>query len=266
MEYEDLLLEKKDSIATITLNVPEKLNALTRKMTLSLAKVTDDIARDDDVRVVIVTGAGRGFSSGADVSTMAGGGGGGATEITRFQRLQVIGWPHADVFPKLNKPSIAAVNGPCVGGGFSLALSCDIRIASDTARFGAAQIARALVPDYGLTFYLPLVIGVSRAMELMCTAEIIDAKEAERLGIVSRVVPGDQLMDEARALAEKIAKQPPISIELTKMMVWRSLFDGLARQIDLETRAQQVCFTTEDHRGSVKAFLEKKPLPEFKGR
>lgn len=264
MEYEDLLLEKKDGIATITLNVPEKLNALTRKMTMSLAKVTDDIARDDEVRVVIVTGAGRGFSSGADVSMMAGGG--GATEITRFQRLQVIGWPHADVFPKLNKPSIAAVNGPCVGGGFSLALSCDIRIASDTARFGAAQIARALVPDYGLTFYLPLVIGVSRAMELMCTAEIIGAEEAERLGIVSRVVPGDQLMDEARALADKIAKQPPIPIELTKMMVWRSLFDGLARQIDLETGAQQICFTTEDHRESVKAFLEKKPLPEFKGR
>jgi len=264
MEYEDLLLEKKDRIATITLNVPEKLNALTRKMTMSLAKVTDDIARDEEVRVVIVTGAGRGFSSGADVSMMAGGG--GATEITRFQRLQVIGWPHADVFPKLNKPSIAAVNGPCVGGGFSLALSCDIRIASDTARFGAAQIARALVPDYGLTFYLPLVIGVSRAMELMCTAEIIGAEEAERLGIVSRVVPTDQLMDEAQALAEKIAKQPPISIELTKMMVWRSLFDGLARQIDLETGAQQICFTTEDHRESVKAFLEKKPLPEFKGK
>jgi enoyl-CoA hydratase/carnithine racemase len=153
-----------------------------------------------------------------------------------------------------------------VGGGFSLALSCDVRIASETARFGAAQVARGLVPDYGMTYYLPLVIGVSRALELMFSGEIVGAVEAERLGIVSRVVPGDQLMKVAKELANKIAKQAPVPIGLTKRMVWRGLFDNLNRQIDLETWAQQLCFQTEDHKESVRAFLEKRPQPEFKGK
>ncbi len=264
MAYEDLLLEKEGGIATITLNVPEKLNALTRKMSRSLPLVADDIAKDEEVRVVIVTGAGRGFCSGADVSTMARGS--GTTQPSLYERLQVIGWPHYDVFPRLNKPVIAAINGACVGGGFSLALSCDIRIASETARFGVAQVARALVPDYGLTHYLPLAIGMSRALELMFTAEIVDAAEAERLGIVSRVVSPDELMKVTRELAAKIAQQAPIPIELTKKMVWRGLFDDLTRQIDLETWAQQICFQTEDFRDSVRAFLEKQPQPQFKGR
>lgn len=264
MAYEDLLLEKEGGIATITLNVPEKLNALTRKMSRSLPLVADDIAKDEEVRVVIVTGAGRGFCSGADVTAMARGS--GTTQPSLYERLQVIGWPHYDVFPRLNKPVIAAINGACVGGGFSLALSCDIRIASETARFGVAQVARALVPDYGLTYYLPLAIGMSRALGLMFTAEIIDAAEAERLGIVSRVVPPDELMKVTRELAAKIAQQAPIPVELTKKMVWQGLFDDLTRQIDLETGAQQICFQTEDFRDSVRAFLEKQPQPQFKGR
>lgn len=264
MAYEDLLLEKEGGIATITLNVPEKLNALTRKMSRSLPLVADDIAKDEEVRVVIVTGAGRGFCSGADVSAMVRGS--GTTQPSLYERLQVIGWPHYDVFPRLNKPVIAAINGACVGGGFSLALSCDIRIASETARFGVAQVARALVPDYGLTHYLPLAIGLSRALELMFTAEIIDAAEAERLGIVSRVVSPDELMKVTRELAAKIAQQAPIPVELTKKMVWQGLFDDLTRQIDLETWAQQICFQTEDFRDSVRAFLEKQPQPQFKGR
>jgi len=262
MDYEDLLLEKDGEIATITLNVPEKLNALTRKMSTNLPLAAEEIAKDDEVRVVIVTGAGRGFCSGADVSAM----GGGAADVSRYRLLQVTGWPHADVFPQLNKPVIAAINGPCVGGGFSLALSCDIRIASDTARFGVLQIARALVPDYGLTHYLPQAVGISRALELMFTAEIIGAAEAERLGIVSRVVPPDELMKVTRELATKIAQQAPISIELTKKMVWRGLLDNLVRQLDLETYSTRICQGTEDHKESVRAFLEKRPQPPFKGR
>ena len=264
MEYEDLLLEKKDEIATITLNVPDKLNALTSKMSKSLALVTNDLAQDDDVRAVIVTGAGRGFCSGADVSAMAGGSGG--AEVSRYQRLQYTGWPHAEVFPNLNKPTIAAINGPCVGGGLSLVLSCDIRIASETARFGVAQVARALVPDYGLTYYLPLAVGTSKAMELMFTAEMFGAAEAERIGIVSQVVPSDDLMKTAWELAEKIAQQPPIPVELTKIMTWRGMLDGLARQLDLETWGTRISSQTEDHRESVKAFLNKQPPPKYKGR
>ena len=265
MEYEDLLLEKDDcGIATLTLNVPNKLNALTVKMGMNLPLAVDEVARDDKVRVLIVTGAGRGFCSGADVSAIQALT--GAAEWSRFTRLQVTGWPVADIFPRLLKPTLAAVNGPCVGGGLSLALSCDIRIASETARFGVAQVARALVPDFGLTCYLPLVAGISNALELMYTAELIDAAEALRIGLVSRVVPPDDLMKAARELAGKIAQQAPLSVELTKMMVWRGLFDRLARQLDLETDAIRICRESEDHRESVKAFLEKRPLPKFKGK
>ncbi|MDP2920034.1 MAG: enoyl-CoA hydratase/isomerase family protein [Dehalococcoidia bacterium] len=269
MAYEDLLLEKKDHIALVTLNQPQKLNALSRAMAQSLDRLSDDLARDDDTRVVVVTGAGRGFCSGADVSMMAVrpvGGGTTTASPSRFDAIQAIGYPHADAFPKLNKPVIAAINGPCVGGGLSLALSCDIRIAADVARFGAAQVSRGLVPDYGMTMYLPLIAGVSNAFRLMFTAEIIGAAEAKEMGIVSHVVPLDKLMNTAMELAGKIAKQPPFSLELTKKMVWRSLLENLSRQLDLETWAQRICFGTEDHQASVRAFLNKEPPPQFKGR
>jgi enoyl-CoA hydratase/carnithine racemase len=268
MAYEDLLLEKRgDGIAVLTLNVPDKLNAITSTMSRNLALATDELARDDDVRVVIVTGAGRGFSSGADVSMMAGGMiGGTASMPSRYQRLMVTGEPHYDVFPRLEKPVIAAINGACVGGGLSLATSCDIRIASENARFGVAQVARALVPDYGLTYYLPVAVGMSKALELMYTAELIDAAEAEHIGLVSRVVPLDELMNTVEELALKISAQPPISVVLAKRMVWRSRFDDLARQADMETWGTRVCSTTEDFRASVQAFMNKQPPPKYEGR
>jgi enoyl-CoA hydratase/carnithine racemase len=278
MAYEELLLEKKEHIAIVTLNAPQKLNALGRAMTRSIAQVAQDLAQDDEVRVVVVTGAGRGFCSGADVSMMAPRSAPAAAPAAapanrpstagpmRFNALQFMGYPHADVFPKLNKPVIAAINGPCVGGGLSLALSCDIRISSDNARFGASQVARALVPDYGMTMYLPLVVGVSNAFKLMYTAEIIDAAQAKEMGIVSQVVPLDKLMDTVMELANRITEQPPYSIELTKLMVWRGMLDQLARQLDLETWASRICLATEDHQASVRAFLTKEPMPKFKGR
>lgn len=268
MTYEDLLLEKReDGVAILTLNVPEKLNAITSTMSMNLPLATDELARDDNVRVVIVTGAGRGFCSGADVSMMAGGLGGGAdVEIpSRLRRLQVTGEPHYDVFPKLEKPVIAAINGACVGGGLSLAMSCDIRIASESARFGVAQVARALVPDYGLTYYLPIAVGMSKALELMYTAELIGAAEAERIGLVSKVVPPDELMSTADELALKIAAQPPISVELAKRMVWRGRFNDLARQADMESWGTRICSATDDFRASVEAFMNKQPPPRYKG-
>ena len=265
MEYEDLLLEKDDcGIATLTLNIPTKLNPLSLKMIGALPLAVNEVAQDDNIRVLIVTGAGRGFCSGADVSAMQALT--GAAEPSRFNRLQVTGSPAADIFPKLQKPTIAAINGPCVGAGLSLALSCDIRIASETARFGVAQVARALVPDFGLTCYLPLAVGMSNALELMYTAELIDALKAQRIGLVSRVVPPDDLMKIARELAAKIVQQAPLSVELTKKMLWRGLFDRLARQLDLETDSIRICRQSEDHRESVKAFLEKKPSPRYKGK
>ncbi|MFH1382881.1 MAG: enoyl-CoA hydratase/isomerase family protein [Chloroflexota bacterium] len=262
MNYEGLLLEKDNGIATITLNAPEKLNALTEKMRHSLPLAVADVARDDAVRVVIVTGAGRGFCSGADVATMTN----RPAATSRQELLRVLLEDITAIFPRLEKPVIAAVNGACAGGGFSLALSCDIRIASEAAKFGASQTARGLIPDGGMTYFLPRLVGMSRALELMFTAELIGAAEAERLGIVSQVVPQGELMRVAKELATKIARQAPISISLIKRMAYRTMLDDLSRHLDLETWAQQICRQTEDHKESVRAFLEKRPQPPFKGR
>jgi 2-(1,2-epoxy-1,2-dihydrophenyl)acetyl-CoA isomerase len=262
MDYEDLLLEKEGMVATLTLNVPERLNPVTRKMGRSLFLAVNEIAKDDEVRVVIVTGAGRGFCSGGDVSGM----GGAHQVVSRSERIQVITGGAGDSFPRLSKPVIAAINGPAVGAGFALALSCDIRIASETARFGALWILRGLVPDGGGSFFIPHVLGTSKALELMFTGELIGAAEAERLGIVSRVVPPGELMKVARELATKIAQQPPVALELAKKIVWRGLLDSLDRQFDLETWAQNICGQTEDHKEAVRAFMEKRPQPQFKGK
>ncbi len=264
MNYEDLLLEKKDGIATITLNAPDKLNALTMKMRKSLPLAVDEVAKDDEVRVVIVTGAGRAFSAGGDIEAMKARLS-GTLKQSRYEHLQLVGY-WADVFPRLDKPVIAAINGAAVGGGFSLAMSCDIRIASQKARFGCLYILRAVVPGGGVTYFLPRVVGTSKALELMFAGELIDAVEAERLGIVSRVVPPDELMKVSQEMATRIAQQPPIALELTKRLVYRSMIEDIARHLDWETYAQQLCFQTEDHKESVRAFLEKRPQPQFKGK
>ena len=265
MNYEDLILEKKNGIATITLNVPEKLNALTQKMRLNLPLAVDEIAADDEIRVVILTGAGKGFCSGADVGGQQAKLDGTFVE-SRHQKIQTVGWPYADIFPKLDKPVIAAINGACAGAGFAVALSCDIRIASENAKFGALQIARGLVADAGLTYYLPRLVGNSKALELMLTGKLIMSAEAEKMGIVNKVIPLEQLMPAAIELANEIKQQPPIAAGLIKRIVWRSMLDDLNRQLDLETYAQQICRNTEDHKESVRAFLNKLPKPEYKGK
>jgi len=217
------------------------------------------------VKVVVVTGAGPAFCAGGDVEylkAMAE----DTLEESRYQRLKMLGHYWADAFPRLDKPVIAAINGACVGAGFSLALSCDIRIASEEARFGSVFINIALVPDCGLTYLLPRIVGTSKALELMFTGELIAAAEAERLGIVSQVVPPDELMKVTKELAAKIAQQSPIALELTKRLVYRGIRDDIARHLDWETYAQQLCFRTEDFKESVLAFLEKRPRPQPKGK
>ena len=261
MEYEDLLLEKSDGIATVTLNAPEKRNALTFGIRKSLSQVSVDLAADDDVRVVIVTGAGQGFCAGGDLS------GGGGVEPTLQQRIEFLGPSHGThAFFMLDKPVISAINGAAVGAGLSLALSTDIRIAADTARFGAVFVLRGLTPDCGITYWLPGVVGAAKAMEMMFTGEIIDAAEAKRLGIVSQVVPLEELMDTARELATRIAQQAPFSVELTKRMAYRRVRDSWDRQVEVESIANQISGQTDDYREAVRAFFERRPQPKFQGR
>lgn len=263
MEYQDLLLEKQGPVAIVTLNAPGKLNALSSAMFGSIGQVTIDLAKDDEIRVVVLTGAGRGFCSGADVTGFTRRGNSGAS---RFDRMQNPGYPAGDAFPRLNKPVIGAINGPSVGAGFSLALSCDIRIANETARFGASQVSRGLVPEMGMTMYLPMIVGISNAFKMMYTAEIIGANEAKEIGLVSQVVSADQLMPTVIALANKIALNPPYSLEFTKIMAWRHKLDTIARQMDMEGWAMNICFATEDHQASVHAFVNKLPIPKYLGK
>ena len=188
MSYEGILFEKKDGIATITLNSPDKLNAISIKMRESLMLASDEISKDDSIKVAILTGAGRGFCAGADLGelmSMA------PVEPTVYDRLQ---GPPRPAFFKVEKPVIAAINGACVGAGLSLALTCDIRIASDKAKMGSAFIKLGATPDNGMTYWLPKIIGPANALEFLLTGKIVMGAEAKQIGLVNQVVPGEELM------------------------------------------------------------------------
>ena len=264
VEYRDLLLEKEDGVAILTLNRPDKLNALSSTMREDLPKVFQELADDDDVRAVVVTGAGRGFCSGADVTGLAARLTGEQPKKSRRSILAPVGSFVACV-AELEKPTIAAVNGVAAGVGLSLSLLCDMRISAESARFSTVWVRRGLVADGGATYLLPQVLGVAKALELMYTGDIIDAKEAMRVGLVSRVVPDSDLMKVAKELAKKIAKGPSIALELTKRAVYRDILLGLRYGLDFESYAQNICFGSEDHKEGVTAFFEKREA-QFKGR
>ena len=240
MSYEGILFEKKDGIATITLNSPDKLNAISFKMRDSLMQVIDDLGKDDSVKVVILTGAGRGFCAGADLSELAGG---TRPEPSIYEQLQ--GVPRPSFF-KLEKPVIAAVNGACVGAGLSLALTCDIRIASDKAKFGSAFIKLGAPPDNGMTYWLPKIIGHANALEFLLTGKIVMGTEAKQIGLVNQVVPGEELMKVSQEMAVQIAQYPVLALALTKRLVYRSMISEAALQLDWENWAGQICRKNKD--------------------
>ena len=253
-----------DHVATVTLNRPDAMNALTRELYAELEQAFIDAHQDPEVRCVILTGAGRAFCSGDDVKQiMLGEQREPATRRLRDVRPRPT--PAAVAVLECDKPVIAAVNGPAVGWGMDLALFCDIRIASDRAKFGELFIKRGLVADLGGLWRLPQVVGPSKAAELLFTGDVIDAAEAERIGLVSRVVPHDDLLPAANETAAKIAANPPIAMRYMK--------EGLrkARAADQQEMGAYVgsslayLFTTEDHREGALSFVEKRP-PVFKGR
>jgi 2-(1,2-epoxy-1,2-dihydrophenyl)acetyl-CoA isomerase len=265
MDEQELILEKEDGVAILTLNRPDKMNAFTTEMYEAVRRACDEIRDDDSVNVLIITGAGRAFSAGSDArSRLAAKAEGARTEEARSDLLNPVMLFLAPAVWNIGKPTIAAVNGVAVGAGLSIALLCDIRIASEKARFGAAWVNMGLIPDCGATYLLPKVIGTSKALEMIYTGDIIDVAEAERVGLVSKVVPPDDLMQTARDLANRIAKGPSIAIELAKRAVHKSLVNDLETQLNFELYAQNVCRGTEDNKEAVKAFMEKRK-PAFKG-
>jgi enoyl-CoA hydratase/carnithine racemase len=263
--YKDIILEKKDHIATLTINRPDKMNAMTLETREEIIAALAEVGRDDDVRVLVLTGAGdRAFCAGVDVSVMSSRLAGEQQEVTRRQVTRRMGYQVA-LFRQLRVPTIAAINGVAAGMGVSFITACDIRIASEKARFACAWVNRGLVPDGAATFLLPQIVGIEKALELFYTGDVIDAQEALRIGLVSRVVPHGDLMKTARELAVKIAANPPIPLELAKYGVYKGLRSDIEGALDYENYAVRVCTSTEDYKEGVQAFMEKRK-PQFKGR
>lgn len=264
MAFDEILLEKKEGVAVVTLNRPERFNSFTTSMYREFPRIVDQLRRDDEVKAVILTGSGKGFCAGSDVADRLGKRLKEGGEGSRFENLQRVGEIALDI-TDFDKPIIGAINGTAVGAGLSLALLCDIRLASEKARFGAVWLNVGLVPDVGATYFLPRIVGKEKAMTLMLSREIIGADEALKIGLVSKVFPHDQLMDEARNLARSIATGPSVAVELTKRALQRSLDNDLRNQLDYESYAQNICRQTEDHKEGVRAFAEKRK-PAFIGK
>ena len=262
---EELIYSCKDGVATLTFNRPDKLNAGTAEMYSGICQVVDEVRDNDDVKVLVITGAGRGFCAGSDVERrLAAKASGTPLEKSRKEMVEPVGYFGTALY-NLSKPTIAAVNGIAAGAGLSFALLCDIRIVSDKARFKAAWVNVGLVPDVGATYLLPRTINLDKALELCFTGDIIDAGEAARIGLVTRVVPHDDLMKVVGELAAKLARGPSVAIELMKRGIYRALGGDYISQLDFESYAQNICFQTEDFKNATAAFKEKRE-PHFQGK
>jgi 2-(1,2-epoxy-1,2-dihydrophenyl)acetyl-CoA isomerase len=264
MSYSDIIYHKEDGIATITLNRPESMNALTDKMQEEWLVALEDASQDDEVKVVVVTGAGRAFCAGMNPrqlrdthEAMAG------EAEPNAVRDDLYALHHA--LKGLDKPYIGAINGPAAGGGMDYASMCDIRIASERARFSMAYVRMGLVPGGGGAYFLPKILGVAKACELIWTGDTIGAEEALRIGYVSKVVPHDELMLATLEFASRLVKGPSVAIQLAKRLIYQCLDLDLTSALKAHREAQFIAANTEDAQEGPRAWAEKRE-PIFKGR
>lgn len=258
-ENEVILQERRDNVATITLNRPEKRNALNGQLRCALLGVLDELNRDPQVRAIVITGAGdKAFVAGADIGEFEG--------RTPVDQHRVMKLPTVfDAIERNSKPVIAAINGFCLGGGMELALACDIRIASAGAKFGQPEVNLGIIPGGGGTQRLPRIVGLGAALRMILTGDMIDAEEARRIGLVEEVVPAGDLMARAGAMAQLIATKSPVAVSAAKEATRAASSLPLAEGLKLETALFQLCFSSEDKVEGVRAFLEKRPA-KFPGR
>jgi enoyl-CoA hydratase/carnithine racemase len=269
----EILYHAAGRIATITLNRPDKLNAWTRNMEAEVRDAMHRAAADDQVRVIVVTGAGRGFCAGADMSLLSD----IAAQAPGAHPLPDTGAAALDgarpdftrqysYFPAIPKPIIGAINGPAVGLGFVIAGFCDLRFASDTARFGSAFARRGLIAEYGLAWLLPRIVGHANAMDILLSARIFDAAEALRMGFVNQVFPADVFQERVTAYARELADTvSPRSLRIIKRQVYDAMFQTLAEALDESTHEMKASLECEDFREGVAHFVEKR-APAFTGR
>jgi enoyl-CoA hydratase len=253
MMYKTLIYEKKDNIGILTVNRPDKLNALSNELTEELDRFLSEVEKDAELRVLVITGAGeKAFVAGADIKELIERDALLGREVSQFRQA---------LFSRIENlpiPVIAAVNGYALGGGLELALACNIRIASEKAQFGAPEVKLGIIPGDGGTQRLPRLVGLGRAMEMVLTGDFIDAAEALRIGLVNKVVPHEELIETVMSLAKKIASRPPLAVKYAKEAVNRSQEGDTASGYALESYLHALSCTTEDKAEGVAAFLEKR--------
>jgi len=259
MEYKNILFEVKEKIGYVTINRPDALNALNTEVLSELTDVFNRIDKDENVGIAIVTGMGRAFVAGADIAQMRDLNGIEGRDMT-IQGQEVM-----NLIESINKPVIAAVNGFALGGGCELSMACDIRIASEKAKFGQPEVNLGIIPGYGGTQRLPRLVGKGMAKYLIYSAEMIDAEEAYRIGLVQKVVPAESLIEEAEKVAKTILSKAPIAIKMAKVAINNGLNTDLKTGVQLEAEAYTSTFVSEDRVEGMSAFLEKRAA-NFEGK
>lgn len=264
MEYEAIRFEVRGSVVLLTLDRPERLNAFSVRMSDEFIHAVERIRRDPDLRVLVLTGAGRAFSSGGDIRA-AEEVGAERTAMEARDWLRELGQRLPLALQQLERPTIAAINGVAAGGGLDLACACDIRVASQAATFTSVFARIGLFPGTGGCWLLPRLVGLEKACELIWTGETIDAAEALRIGLVGRLQPAESMLEAALALAERLAQAPPLAVRLSKVAIYRGLQQDFATALEWAATAESITLTSEDHRNALVAARERR-RPTFHGR